>query len=481
MDEQKNNFCPDMPEQAGEPGSPDMEKQKAVLETEEPSAVPGAAEKKCAPEVEREAPQQPGQPLPPVVLCRDGLTAFGFCQQGESHLRRGDPCQDFGEVRFLQARPIVLAAVADGVGSCQFSHHGSAVAVCTALDTVAEELEPLAGQEGFQFTDNLRMKRVLTRAFENALAAVERTAEKMQQLPYSFQSTLTVAVYDGERLYFGHAGDDGIVALCRDGTCQMATTRHKGDSANSVIPLQGKQWQFGLVDREVAAFAVMTDGVLDPVVGSQLFKNRVYYPFFAPLFQVRAGDEAAEKALCQEMWDYMAGKDYRARVTDDLTLVTVTNQNTLPQTVQPIFDQAAWDKETEETVRSLDQSLYPAENPVSARPQEETTAAAESISDVAEAVEPPAEAVEPDVQRIFRAIQRCAPGGRSDLDPANAAELRKLLAELRRLCANGSIRVVSQVFYGVHTINTQVFRRVEQIIRDEETGRRNQKAHRTGP
>ena len=30
MDEQKNNFCPDMPEQAGEPGSPDMEKQKAV-------------------------------------------------------------------------------------------------------------------------------------------------------------------------------------------------------------------------------------------------------------------------------------------------------------------------------------------------------------------------------------------------------------------------------------------------------------------
>ncbi len=291
-------------------------------------------------------------------MFRDNIAAFGFSQQGSSHISKGIPCQDRCGIRYLDAKPIVVCAIADGVGSCEMSHYGSDAAVRTALDTVVAELEPLAQAPDFVFVDNQRMKSILIKAFEAAIDSVEEKAQNMGKLPFSYQSTLTVAIYDGKSLYFGHAGDDGIVALCKDGTCQMVTTRHKGVEATSVITLQAQQWQFGLIDREVACFVAMTDGVLDAVVGSQLFDNRIYYPFFDPIFRSEFTNEKTVEETCRSMFDILASDSYRERVHDDLTLVAVVNAEMLASTKKPVFDRDAWDKKNDEIKQRVDSILY---------------------------------------------------------------------------------------------------------------------------
>lgn len=309
-------------------------------------------------------------------MFRDNIAAFGFSQQGRSHITKNTPCQDRCGIRYLDAKPIVVCAIADGVGSCEMSHYGSDAAVRTALDTVVAELEPLAQAPDFVFVDNQRMKSILIKAFEAAIDSVEETAQKMGKLPFSYQSTLTVAIYDGKSLYFGHAGDDGIVALCKDGTCQMVSTRHKGAEATSVITLQAQQWQFGLVDREVACFVAMTDGVLDAVVGSQLFDNRIYYPFFDPIFRSEFTNEKTVEKTCRSMFDILASDSYRERVHDDLTLVAVVNAEMLASTKKPVFDREAWDKKNDEIKQRVDSILYapkPADQTASKQPESVTT------------------------------------------------------------------------------------------------------------
>lgn len=292
----------------------------------------------------------------------DGIGGIGFSQQGRSHRVRGNvPCQDSCGIRFIKGKPIILAAVADGVGSCECSHYGSRTAVDTVLDYVKEKLEPMVQSEDFVFTDNERMARLMHDAFTEAVQAVEKQADTMDKLVYSFQSTLTLGIYDGKSLYFAHAGDDGIVALCADGSYRMVTARHKGNCANSVRTLQAQAWDLGLVDGEVVAFAMMTDGVLDAVVDGETMENRVYYPFFAPLF---AGDVASEEDAekkGRQVYAQLESPGYRAKVSDDLTLMVVTNGEGIANAVPPVFDLAKWEEASLAQAKRIRESLYPPE------------------------------------------------------------------------------------------------------------------------
>ncbi|HIS50091.1 MAG TPA: protein phosphatase 2C domain-containing protein [Candidatus Gallacutalibacter pullistercoris] len=297
-----------------------------------------------------------------MALYRDGLAAFGVFQQGTSHIKKNTPCQDYGAIRMLKNGPVSVAAIADGVGSCEMSHYGSMAAVQAALKTVCERLQPLAEDPSFVFENDVVMKEVMTQAFEAAVDAVEEKADEMERLPYSYQSTLTLAIYNGKTLYFAHAGDDGIVALCQDGTCQMVTVRHKGEAANSVFPLQSGNWQFGKADREVVGFVMMTDGVLDQVVGSTLYDNRVYYPFFQPIFEAKINGLHEAQECGNEISQYLQSPAYRERVKDDITLVAVLNQNTIHNSRKPVWDANKWEEQTQEVNRKVNEKLYPDEN-----------------------------------------------------------------------------------------------------------------------
>lgn len=280
----------------------------------------------------------PAPPLPaPVFAFQNGISAFCFSLTGRSHLERDLPCQDRCGLRFLPSG-ILIAGVADGVGQCFLSDHGADTAVHAALDFLESRLEPLPSRMAL---DAEPMTVLLREAMEHALSAVERRAAELEQLPYSFQSTLSIAVYDGSNLFFAHAGDDGIIALRQDGTCTLVTTRHKGKEVSSVYPLQSRStWEFGQIE-DVAAFAMVTDGVLDAFVGGADEGSPVYDSFLEPAFSASPKSLEETGAICRNWVEYMTSPAYQRVVRDDITFLCVVNPSAKSAPFPAVFEHSS--------------------------------------------------------------------------------------------------------------------------------------------
>ena len=208
------------------------------------------------------------------------IATFSISQQGESHVIGNTVCQDYSASRIVRLQHkrklLSISAVADGVGSCEYSQYGSKVAVQTVMQHIEEHL----GKAYSKGTET--MIALIRSSFSLALQKIGECANSMQMPFPLFDTTLSVAVYDGNTVWYGHIGDSGIVALFKKGTYSLVTQRHKGEEANSVYPLPNKNmWEFGTVDG-IASFVLMTDGVLDFCVGNEIMGNRIFFPFLKP-------------------------------------------------------------------------------------------------------------------------------------------------------------------------------------------------------
>lgn len=305
-----------------------------------------------------------------VCLLSEDWFAYGCSLQGESHRRTDTPCQDFcgAKTVYRNGKAYLIAAVADGVGSCQLSHLGARAAVRKVIRSCAH------GLAAAETVSDQAMEQLLREGFRAAQELVEDMAERLQQLTYSFFSTLTACIYDGSTLHIGHIGDDGVVVLAAgDDTPRLVTRRHKGEEANSVCPLQHGEglWQFFTVDGPVDGFLLATDGVLDSFVKSQRYENIVYTPFAANfLFQPIADRQELEELLTGAA-EFLDGSAFREQVSDDITLLAVGSRRALTQRPAPAFDPQAWDAKIAAVDARAREQLYrkPVEKPA-AKPTE---------------------------------------------------------------------------------------------------------------
>ena len=290
-----------------------------------------------------ERPESDGLERNERVWCRcdGGLFVYGITMRGEYHRRGGTPCQDCSAVRLVKAgeKELLFLAVADGVGSCVQSHLGSATAVEVLAEHCAQGLSGEREPEGAAILELLRT------GFDLAWQRIEKLADEMKQLPFSYFTTLTGAVYDGERLWLGHIGDDGAVILPREeGPMRLATTRHKGERANSVFPLQSgaENWQFLEVDGAINGFALATDGVLDSFVLPDACGGLVFEPFLSSFFYRTLERQADGVHALEELAEVLRSEEFLDRVGDDVTLLLVGNAAALKGRTPPAFDPEEW-------------------------------------------------------------------------------------------------------------------------------------------
>lgn len=286
------------------------------------------------------------------------IHTFNITQQGESHIKKDLPCQDYSCTKRMTHldQEIIIAAISDGVGSCEYSQIGSKVAVESFIECLTFNIE----NKVEEFSEETILT-ILKHAFHYSLSQINKTSEK-DELPFlEYDCTLTGVVYVGNTLYFGHVGDDGIVALYSDGKYEMITERHKGDEANSVFPLREEDtWHFGKRE-SIASCVLMTDGVLDFCVDSIAMNNRVFFPFLEPAL---TDTEKEEKEQQSEWENYLAGKsedfpDFRKIVTDDISFVVIQNVDQLKEMELPIpFDSKKWEEDTLKRKKKLDGLLY---------------------------------------------------------------------------------------------------------------------------
>lgn len=307
-------------------------------------------------QVQKEGSPEKHLPKTTCALSKD-FFAYGCSLQGKSHMDSDTPCQDFSDACIVEkgSDAYVIAAVADGVGSCHLSHYGAAVAVKKVMKMCAQGIADLK-----QLSDE-NILALLRASFAAAQEHVELLAEKMQQLTFSFFSTLTVCIYDGVKLHIGHIGDDGVVALfSNDHSMELVTKRHKGEEANSVRPLQSGEsaWQFLTIEAPVDGFILATDGVLDSFVKTQLYENMVYAPFATNfLFQPIISQEDLEELLNSAV-AMLDGEGFRERVSDDISLIAVGNRMALHRKKVPAFDINKWNAKIDAVDKRVRETLY---------------------------------------------------------------------------------------------------------------------------
>lgn len=304
-----------------------------------------------------------------MILEQSKYSAFALSLQGSSHVGNDVPCQDYSTLRYVSGADVLIAAIADGVGSCSLSHWGSYQAVTSAVDFAEQEVLRLSGGGHLKLRINEKnVTQTLNQAFYTAWNSVDNLAVESNMLAGELQSTLTFVLYDGEALYCAHAGDDGVVVQYQDGTVRMLTKRLKGEEASSVYPLQSGEnhWGYyaaGIDERgPVVGFVMATDGVLDGFVyedpeylNTVDCCNGVFYPFMVRSIYNVEVHKKYEPRNAQETLNWytalMRGSSYRQRITDDLTFVSVVNPKLIKKAVHPVFSRESWDASTKAIVK----------------------------------------------------------------------------------------------------------------------------------
>ena len=260
----------------------------------------------------------------------------GVTKRGVAHRCYGTRCQDAHMIRrvkqvaiwkdggkrdrLLPGKEYVVAAVADGLGSEAHSDIGAHAAVNTAVSTMCELIGTWCATGDSALA--ISMPRFLEQAMIKANNAVVKKAASMELPANEFDATLAIAVYDGDQLFYGSAGDSGVIAKTDAGFELVTHPSREGEA--STYPLYCKdRWEIGVFGHHVQGFLLATDGVLEllvPEFNNEKLKEKGVHLFMGAGYKsVGASDiDAALEKRVENVLHRIQGNRY---TYDDATVV----------------------------------------------------------------------------------------------------------------------------------------------------------------
>ena len=258
--------------------------------------------------------------------------------QGRSHVSRGIPCQDSSYSSELTEK-YGLAVIADGVGSCKYSDEASKIAVSTIVKNLEEQRNNLND-------DNILS--LIEESYSKAKKEIEQLAIDAKQPINEYDTTLTVALYDGDKVYYGHSGDGGIIGLSDDGLYVKITQPQKGPDGISVVPLRfSDSWEFGSVNN-ISSLLLATDGVYDTFLPYLLkgASNEIYVPlisYYIDNNQISINKDN-QSEIGQEIRDFLTSDSCNS-ITDDMTVAALFNPLKKASIRDPTYyEEPDWEK-----------------------------------------------------------------------------------------------------------------------------------------
>jgi serine/threonine protein phosphatase PrpC len=245
-------------------------------------------------------------------------------------------CQDAKRVRKL-SNGIVVATVADGVGSCKYADVAAKIAVYTSVAFCEKKLRKKPNDCDFL--------ELIEEAFNCAEQTIEQRAINDKQPLSEYDTTLDLVIYDGKRVTYGHCGDGGIIGLTTEGDYVEVTTPQKKDGI-FVIPLRegsknkNNTWVFDCVEGDFASVLLATDGVYD-IFFPYLLKGQpteVYVPLIRYFMDnnILKVSRKTIKVIEKKRMEYLNSKTC-VSITDDKTLLVLINEKVVPKLKENSF------------------------------------------------------------------------------------------------------------------------------------------------
>lgn len=259
----------------------------------------------------------------------------GVTKRGVAHRCYGMRCQDAHMIRrvkqvaiwkdggkrdrLLPGKEYVVAAVADGLGSEAHSDIGAHAAVNTAVSTMCELIGTWCATGDSALA--ISMPRFIEQSMIKANNAVVKKAASMELPANEFDATLVIAVYDGDQLFYGSAGDSGVIAKTDAGFELVTRPSRVGEAGTYPLYCKDK-WQIGACGH-VRGFLLATDGILEllvPEFDNEKLKEKAVHLFMAAGHKPvdASGIDAALEKRVENVVHRIQGNRY---TYDDATVV----------------------------------------------------------------------------------------------------------------------------------------------------------------
>jgi hypothetical protein len=238
---------------------------------------------------------------------------------GTSHTRLDLPCQDRCDCAVLPDGSIV-AALADGAGSAEFSDQGAEIAVREWMSAVSSVY---IGPD----TDFVSIARTAAEVARNAVLA---HAEAQQGTPRQFASTLLAIISTEHGGAAVQIGDGVIVANDGEKDWSWVFWPQRGEYANTTRFLTEDDateiLQVEAFSRPLSHVAMTSDGL--EALAIHYASRSVHAPFFSGMLRplIRSDVTGKHESLCVALEKYLASPAIAERTDDDVSLILATRR-----------------------------------------------------------------------------------------------------------------------------------------------------------